>query len=122
MICRSLCSDPDPASLTRVLVHVQAGTVSMAIAGDKDTNASQFFITCAPDLDYLDEKHTVFGEVSEGMDVVKAISEQMVDELFRPLVNIRIKHVTILDDPVPEKNYPKGTSHAVFGGATASSF
>ena len=51
--------------------HAKRGTVAMANAG-KDLNASQFYITANDNLDSLDGKHTVFGEVSKGMDVVKA--------------------------------------------------
>ncbi|XP_073028868.1 peptidyl-prolyl cis-trans isomerase CYP59 [Primulina eburnea] len=78
--------------------HSKIGTVAMASAGE-NMNASQFYITLRDDLDYLDGKHTVFGEVAEGLDTLTRINEAYVDEKNKPYKNIRIKHTYILDDP-----------------------
>lgn len=80
------------------LKHSKTGTVAMASAGE-NLNASQFYFTLRDDLDYLDEKHTVFGEVAEGLDTLTRINEAYMDEKGRPFKNIRIKHTYILDDP-----------------------
>ena len=77
----------------------------MALAGN-GIHKSQFFITTKEDLDYLDnEKYTVFGCVSVGMDVVQKVNDCYCDEKGRPYRNVRIKHVYILHDPFPD---PKG--------------
>ncbi|KAL2563792.1 hypothetical protein AAZV13_19G004000 [Glycine max] len=80
------------------LKHSKTGTVAMASAGE-NLNASQFYITLRDDLDYLDGKHTVFGEVAEGFETLTRINEAYVDEKGRPYKNIRIKHTYILEDP-----------------------
>eukprot|EP00249_Psilotum_nudum_P015471 c25343_g1_i1 orf=356-2314(-) len=80
------------------LKHDKIGTVAMA-SGGENLNASQFYITTRASLDYLDGKHTVFGEVAEGLDTLMRINEAYVDEQGRPYKNIRIKHTYVLDDP-----------------------
>ncbi|EDO44008.1 predicted protein [Nematostella vectensis] len=80
------------------LKHKNKGTVSMVNNGD-NMHGSQFFITLADGLDYLDGEHTVFGEVSEGFDVLDKINEAICTDEFRPYQDIRITHTVILDDP-----------------------
>lgn len=71
------------------------GTLSMANAGP-NTNGSQFFIN-ANDNSFLDRKHTVFGRVSEGMEVVKDIEVSPVDERDCPIDPVLIEKITILE-------------------------
>ncbi|KAG1675768.1 hypothetical protein FOA52_012424 [Chlamydomonas sp. UWO 241] len=80
------------------LRHTKKGVVAMA-SGGTGLNASQFYITLADKLTSLDEKHTVFGQVAEGFDVLDRINDAFIDEGGRPLQNIRIRHAIVLDDP-----------------------
>ncbi|KAJ8652529.1 peptidyl-prolyl cis-trans isomerase-like 4 [Lichtheimia ornata] len=93
-----------PAEINPKLKHKSRGTVSMAVAPDASlesggVSGSQFFVTLGDDLDYLDGKYTVFGEVAEGYDVLDKINEAYCDEQGRPFRDIRIRHTIILDDP-----------------------
>ena len=73
--------------------HNEPGTLAMANAGP-NTNGSQFFINVA-DNSFLDDKHTVFGKVTAGMDVVKVIESTPVDANDRPVEPVVINSVEI---------------------------
>lgn len=69
------------------------GTIAMANAGP-DTNGSQFFINVA-DNNFLDDRHTMFGKVTEGMDVVMDIAQAETLPNDQPIENMSIDRITI---------------------------
>jgi len=72
---------------------VERGALAMANAGP-NTNGSQFFIVTADACPWLDGKHTVFGRVVSGMDVVDAI-EKVETANDRPLDAVRIESISV---------------------------
>jgi peptidyl-prolyl cis-trans isomerase-like 4 len=89
------------------LKHLERGTVSMATAPhpsdpDQRLAGSQFIVTLGDNTDYLDGKAAIFGKVVEGFDVLEKINDAIVDDRGHPLVDIRIKHTVVLDDPYPD--------------------
>jgi peptidyl-prolyl cis-trans isomerase B (cyclophilin B) len=75
---------------------VVRGAIAMANAGP-NTNGSQFFIVTAGEAPWLDGKHTVFGEVTDGMDAVDAIEGVATDRRDMPVEPVVIERVE-LDD------------------------
>jgi len=74
--------------------RVVRGALAMANAGP-NTNGSQFFIVTADECPWLDGKHTVFGQVTSGMNVVDEISKVESDERDRPVEAVTIDRVEL---------------------------
>lgn len=73
------------------------GMLSMANAG-RNTNGSQFFIVTTEDASFLDRKHTIFGKVIDGMEVVDDIERLPTDAHDRPQMEVIIEKIEVSDD------------------------
>ncbi|MEX2117576.1 MAG: peptidylprolyl isomerase [Bacteroidota bacterium] len=91
----SMYGTPFEDEIVDTLRHTDAGILSMANAGP-NTNGSQFFITLVP-TPWLDGRHTVFGKVVNGMDVLKSIGKVKTTKPFdKPVETVFMKKVTIV--------------------------
>jgi cyclophilin family peptidyl-prolyl cis-trans isomerase len=77
---------------------VERGALAMANAGP-NTNGSQFFIVTTESAPWLDGKHTVFGRVTNGMEVADRISELPRDARDKPRDDVVIERIELPDDP-----------------------
>ncbi len=72
------------------------GTLAMANAGP-NTNGSQFFLVTAPSTPWLDGKHTAFGQVTSGLEVMDAIEALPTDRRDKPREDARIERIEFAD-------------------------
>jgi cyclophilin family peptidyl-prolyl cis-trans isomerase/FKBP-type peptidyl-prolyl cis-trans isomerase 2 len=106
-----------PDEFNPTLRHDAAGIASMANAGP-GTGGSQFFLTLAAARN-LDDRHSVFGRVESGLDVVQAIGRVAVDASDAPLTPVRIDRAVVLPTEATDATHAVGV-HAVVAQKNAT--
>lgn len=112
---RSLWGDAFVDEFDNRLTHSNAGVVSMANSGPH-SNKQQFFITFKS-CSHLDRKHSVFGQVVKGMDVLATLEAIPTDKKERPKEEITILGTEILDDPAEEARLMEQTRFEALAAA-----
>jgi peptidyl-prolyl cis-trans isomerase-like 4 len=80
----------------------QKGLIGTANRGP-DQNDSDFFVTLTDNrLDTIEGKHTIFGEIVDGLEVLDKINQCLLDNTNKPLMHISIFHTYVIDDPFPD--------------------
>jgi len=95
---QSIWGEPFEDELYPEIKHDARGVVSMA---SNDRASSQFFITYDKHP-HLDLKHTVFGRVIDGHDALEELENTKVDAKYRPVVEQKIRSVTIHANPIAD--------------------
>ncbi|KAB5519721.1 hypothetical protein OIU85_000618 [Salix viminalis] len=92
---KSIYGDKFEDEINPELKHTGAGILSMANAGP-NTNGSQFFITLSP-TPSLDGKHTIFGRVCRGIEIIKRLGSIQTDNNDRPIHDVKILRASVQD-------------------------
>lgn len=85
-----------PDEFNNGLKHSKAGVVAMANTGRPNSQDSQFYITLDA-TPHLDGKYTVFGEVIDGLDVVKKIGKVKTGQADKPVTEVKMTKVTLIE-------------------------